>query len=256
MSDWWADKTALVTGAGHGIGRAVSARLAGLGVRVTLVDINHAAVSEAAAAIDGATAAVCDVSSREQVEATVAQLESTFGGPHLVVNCAYRNHQTRFLEIGDGDWEEILGVSLTGTLLVGQIAAKAMLRQGIAGRIVNFTSGAARIARPGFTVYGVAKAGITHLTRYMAIELAEHGIQVNAINPGLTASEWVSAYEADPANAAEHAYKMARIPLGRIGECDEAAAAAIFLLGPKAVGISGALLTADGGTASTGPQEP
>lgn len=253
-SAYWADKAAIVTGAAHGIGRATAARLLELGASVALVDVDEPALRATCAELAGGAerglALPCDVAQRAQAEAAVGEADSRFGGVHFLVNCAYTNWQVPALEIDDEYWSRILGVNLSGTLLMAQAAARSMVAHGIPGRIVNFTSGAARVARPGFAAYGVSKAGVSHLSRYLAIELAQHGILVNAVNPGLTASEWVSGYELDPAHAAEHSYKMSRIPLKRMGECEEAARVAIFLLGPGGGFLTGGVVVSDGGVAA------
>ena len=254
---WWDGKVAVVTGAAHGIGRAVVSRLHLLGATVVLVDIDEAgleaAIGDLGEPASRALAVPGDISQRHAVEAIAERMDHTFGGVDFLVNCAYTNRQVRFLDIVDDYWDQVIGVNLKGTLLMGQAMARLMVSHGVSGRIVNFTSGAARVARPGFTAYGVSKAGVTHLTRYMAIELAPHGILVTAVNPGLTASEWVASYERDPENATEHAYKMSRIPLRRMGECEEAARVVTYLLGPEAGFLTGSVVVSDGGGAVSAP---
>jgi NAD(P)-dependent dehydrogenase (short-subunit alcohol dehydrogenase family) len=248
---------AVVTGAAHGIGKAVSRRLLELGGSVVLVDVDGAALEATRESLgDGVERVLairCDVSVRSQVDEMARTVDTSLGGVHFLVNCAYTNWQVRLLDITEAHWQRVMGVNLAGTLLVGQAIARSMVARRIEGRIVNFTSGAARVARPGFAAYGCSKAAVSHLTRYMAVELAEHGILVNAVNPGLTTSEWVSEYELDPAHAAEHAYKMARIPLGRMGQCEEAAAVVTFLLGPEASFLTGGIVVSDGGVAAALP---
>jgi NAD(P)-dependent dehydrogenase (short-subunit alcohol dehydrogenase family) len=251
---YWADKAAVVTGAAHGIGKTVARHLLELGGSVALVDVDGAALEAARESLDDwrerVLAIRCDVSDRAQVDDMAQAVDTSLGGVHFLVNCAYTNWQVRVLDITEAHWQRVMGVNLAGTLFVGQAIARSMVDRGIPGRIVNLTSGAARVARPGFAAYGCSKAAVSHLTRYMAVELAEHGILVNAVNPGLTASEWVSEYELDPAHAAEHEYKMARIPLGRMGEREEAAAVVIFLLGPEASFLTGGTVVSDGGVAA------
>ncbi len=253
-TEYWSGKAAVVTGAAHGIGRAVAIRLHSLGSSVALVDVDRPGLEAALTALadepERALIASCDVSDRDEVEDLARLADDRFGGTNFLVNCAYTGGQVPFLEMTDDFWHMVMRVNLGGTLLMGQAVARLMVARGIKGRIVNFISGAARVARPGHAAYGCSKAGIAHLTRYMAIELAEHGILVNAVNPGLTASEWVSGYELDRTNAAEHAYKMTRIPLGRMGECDEAARLVTFLLGPEAGFLTGGMVVSDGGTSA------
>jgi NAD(P)-dependent dehydrogenase (short-subunit alcohol dehydrogenase family) len=142
----------------------------------------------------------------------------------------------------------VMAVNLRGPFLVTQVVARHMIADGGGGSIVNISSTSSRLARPGIAHYGASKAGLNQLTAVAAVELAPHGIRVNAILPGVIGTERVeaTAVESDDARA-EHAAKLARIPLARVGEPAEVVGVALFLLSPESSYCTGALFTADGG---------
>ncbi len=142
----------------------------------------------------------------------------------------------------------MLQTNLSGPFLVTQGVARHMIAQGRGGAVVNISSTASRLARPGIAHYGASKAGLNQLTSVMAIELAPHGIRVNAILPGLIGTERVLAgIRGGALPPGEHEAKLAKIPLGRMGTAEEVVNLALFLLSPQASYCTGGLFTVDGG---------
>lgn len=245
------DRVVLVTGAAAGIGRALAARLAAEGARVALADRAAHAVETAADALRGdgaeALALTADVRRKGEVEAMVAGVESAFGRIDALVSCAGLYPVTPLLSLTEAEWDEVLDTNLKAPFLCAQAAARSMIARGIPGRIVNVSSTAAVLARPGIAHYGASKAGLNQLTRVLAVELAPHGILVNAVCPGVIETERVLQQAASPEGQAEAAAKRARIPLGRSGKPADVVSLVLYLLSPEAGYCTGGLFTVDGG---------
>lgn len=242
-------KVALVTGAARGIGRAIALELARAGMDIALNDIAPGApASEVAAeiaAIGGrASFYQADVADRAAVETMVEHVVAEYGRLDILVNNAGMQVWEPFLEITDDPLERILAVDLKGVILCSQVAARQMVRQGHGGRIVNISSVHAVYSIKTAAVYDAAKAGVVRLSATMALELAPHGITVNAIGPG-----WMETPMAAPLlNTPEaRAEVEATIPLGRIGRPEEIGALTVFLCGEQAGYITGAFIIIDGG---------
>jgi NAD(P)-dependent dehydrogenase (short-subunit alcohol dehydrogenase family) len=163
------------------------------------------------------------------------------------VNCAGIYPNTPFLAVSAGEWDHVLAVNLRGPFLVTQAVARRMIADGGGGSIVNISSTASRLARPGIAHYGASKAGLNQLTAVTAVELAPHGIRVNAVLPGVVGTERVCANAATEDGRGEHEAKLARIPLARLAEPAEVVSVVLFLLSPEAAYCTGALFTVDGG---------
>ena len=183
-------KVALVAGAGGGIGGAGSEGLAREGASVVCADIDAAAAEAVAARIRAsggqATAIALDVRDRGAVDAAVATTVRAFGRLDVLLDCAGVSHGGTFLDLEHGEWERVIAVNLTGMFHLGQAAARQMARQGSGGSIINVTSQLAEVARPERAAYVASKGGGRSLTHAMALDLAAHGIRVNAIAPGPT----------------------------------------------------------------------
>ncbi len=181
-------KTAIVTGAGRGIGRAIAERFAAEGAAVALVDIDGARAEAAAeplrAAGGTAHAERADVADPDQVGAAFGAILERFGGRlDILVNNAGIPHHRAFLEMPLAEWERVLRVNLTSMFLCGQAAARVMAAAG-GGRIINMGSISGQRGSSGRAAYGASKAGLMQLSRVMAVELAPMGIMVNSIAPG------------------------------------------------------------------------
>ena len=240
-------KTALVTGAQQGIGRAIAVALArdGADVGINFLDDRKAAevVAGEVRALGRRTVLVPgDVSHRPEVEAMVATIVKELGVPDVVINNAGVFPRVAFLEMQDSDWDLVLNVNLKGSFLAAQAGARAMVAANKPGAVVNISSSAVRGDARGVH-YSASKAGIIGLTRAMALALAPHRIRVNAIAPGTTDT-------AQPryGNTEEQLATRAReTPFGRMATPDEIARVAVFLATEDAAWVSGEVIHVNAG---------
>jgi len=245
------NRSAIVTGAARGIGLAVARRFLEEGARVIVADMDEDGGSDAVEMLGelGAVRFVhCDVGDRLSARNLVAATLDAFGSVDILVNNAGIVHGADFLELAEEDFDRVLRVNLKGAFLVGQAAAKRMVRQveegGAPGAIVNMSSINAVVAIPNQVPYSVSKGGLNQLTRVMALALAPHGIRVNGIGPGSIMTDMLASVAND---AAARRRVLSRTPLGRIGEPHEIAAIAAFLASDDASYITGQTIYADGG---------
>jgi glucose 1-dehydrogenase len=242
------DKVALVTGAGSGIGAAIAARFSAEGARVCInyrSDSDRELAEKAASSLPTQGIAVqADVSVREEVERMVAETVRAFGRLDIAVNNAGIEIRRPFLEITDEEWRRVLDVNLYGAFVVSQLAARQMVKQGGAGRLVNVSSVHEDIPFPGFTPYCVSKGGMRMMTRNLCIELAPHRITCNNIAPGAIATP-INQSVLDDAEAMRNA--VSEIPWGRFGRPEEVASVAVFLASDEAEYVTGSTYYVDGG---------
>ena len=221
-------KVALVTGAARGIGLATAKRFLAEGWRVALLDIERELLQGAVAALanpDHTLALPCDVSDAGDVAAAVAEVARRFGRLDALVNNAGIAVFAPLLETADADWSRILEVNLTGPFLCTKAAAPLMREHG-GGAIVNITSISAVRASTLRSAYGTSKAGLAHLTKQLAVELASLGIRVNGVAPGPVETAMAKAVHTPEIRADYHD----AIPLNRYGLEEEELAEAIFFL--------------------------
>jgi glucose 1-dehydrogenase len=241
-------KVALVAGAGGGIGGAGSEGLAREGASVVCADIDAAAAEAVAARIRAgggqATSTALDVRDRGAVDAAVATTVRAFGRLDVLLDCAGVSHGGTFLDLEHGEWERVIAVNLTGMFHLGQAAARQIVRQGGGGSIINVTSQLAEVARPERAAYIASKGGGRSLTHAMALDLAAHGIRVNAIAPGPTLTGLTRASYADPERRRA---TIAQIPLGRLGDPQDLIGAILFLASDESRWMTGSTVTVDGG---------
>ena len=239
------DRVALVTGASQGIGRATSLALAAAGARVIVAARNReklAAVAQEIEAAGGQALAVgMDVADAEQVKAGFRQGVERFGRLDILVNNAAITRDGLAVRMKPDDWESVLRTNLTGAHLCIQQALAVMLRQR-RGRIINISSVVAETGNAGQANYVAAKAGLIGLTRAIAAEVASRSITVNAVAPGFIVSPMTDAL---PQKVKEEL--VARIPLGRMGQDTEVAAAIVFLASDEAGYVTGHVLDVNGG---------
>lgn len=237
-------RTALVTGAGRGIGRTCAIALADAGAKVTVLSRTAAEVEELAELIrDGggsSVAAVCDVTDRVQV----AEFFEQHGPFDVLVNNAGSNRPQPFLEVTTEALDQLLRLNVTALFDVSQAAARRMVERGEGGSIVNISSQLGHVGYPGRSVYAMTKHAVEGLTKTMALELAPHGIRVNTVAPTFIETPLTAPYLADP-DFREGV--LGRIPLGRLGTLEEVAAAVVFLASPAASLVTGTSLRTDGG---------
>ena len=242
-------RTAIVTGAGSGIGRAIALGFAREGAGVVTADLNREAADRAAAEIVAAGGRALgvrvDVADRASNEAMLAAALAEFDRVHILANNAGVSGRAHFLEMTEAEWDRVLGVNLRGQFLCGQVVARHLAAEG-GGSIINTSSQLAEgAANPNSSHYLASKGGSRMLTRAMAVDLAPHGIRVNALAPGLT----VTALTRDrlAADPDWRDWALGRIPLGRLGEPEDLVGAAVFLASDESRYMTGASLVVDGG---------
>jgi NAD(P)-dependent dehydrogenase (short-subunit alcohol dehydrogenase family) len=237
----------LVTGGAAGIGLAISRKLRSLGTVVIMCDSDLPALHAAVRGLSGKDQQAIAVPGDVTDTATIARVAEAAGALDGLVNCAGIYPVTNLLDLSADEWDRVLSLNLRTPFLLTQAVARRMIAEKRGGSIVNISSTASLLARPGISHYGASKAGLNQLTRNMAVELASHGIRVNAILPGVIETETVKATLTTPAVIAEMTAKQARIPMGRLGMPEEIAELAAFLLSPASSYSTGGLFTADGG---------
>lgn len=241
-------RAALVTGASYGIGGAIAAGLAEDGFDVAITDLDTAALANTAAAIEATGARVVkvalDIRDQASVERGFAAAAEAFDGIDVLVNNAGIPMTRPATEITRAEWETALAVNLTGNFFMCQQIGRHLIAAGRPGAIVSLASTHGTVGFPNTIAYGVAKAGISHMTRILAIEWAPHNIRVNAIAPGTTETESRAPALADPERRAA---LLNRIPLRRFGNPAEMAGAVRYLMSPQASYITGQVLLLDGG---------
>lgn len=246
--------SAIVTASDSGIGKASAIRLArdGFDVGVTWhTDEEGARDTARQVEEQGRTAVVeqLDVTRFEEAANRITAMASALGGLDVFVNNAGGAPTHPFLDWPLDDFREALDLNLTGAFVCAQRAARIMVDAGSGGRIVNVTSVHEHVPLPGAAGYCAAKGGLGLLTKVMALELAEHGITVNAVAPGEIATAMTGNEDVDPASVDRPA-----LPAGRPGHAEEIAAAVAFLASPDARYVNGASLVVDGGLMLTAAQ--
>jgi NAD(P)-dependent dehydrogenase (short-subunit alcohol dehydrogenase family) len=246
-----AGKTALVTGAAGGIGRAIARLLSDNGAAIIAADIDRDGAELVAGGLPRAMAVTMDICDRDAVERGVAAGLAAFGSIDILVNNAGVNtlaHRVDIDRFPDDEWRRIVSIDLTGTYLVSRVAAAPMIRRGH-GRIVNIASTVGLAALRLQCPFVAAKAGVIHLTRAMALELAPKGILVNCVAPGSTLTEVTKKlfYGEDGSFHDRVAAFMKHVPLGRPADPLEIAQGVLFLASPASSYVNGHTLTIDGG---------
>jgi NAD(P)-dependent dehydrogenase (short-subunit alcohol dehydrogenase family) len=251
-------KVVVITGAGTGIGLAVARGFAAQGATVAALGRTAARLDAAVAQITAgggeAAALPCDVSDEDQVGRTVAAVLDRFGQIDVLVNNAgfAADQPARVADLELADWNRVLATTLTGSMLMSKHVARH-LTQRREGAIVNVTSLAGKLPRVGMAPYCAAKAGLEHLTRVLALELAADHVRVNAVSPGTTRTEHLDGHLGDAGASYDEriAGSLARfrspIILGRVGDPEDQAEAVLFLASAAASFITGQILYVDGG---------
>jgi pyridoxal 4-dehydrogenase len=237
-------KVALVTGAAQGIGCAIARRLAAGGARVVVADLNaHGAAMVAASLGQGAFALTADIADAADVTSMFAEVERRAERVDILVNNAAIVPHIAWDDVDLAHWNRIVGTNLTGTFLCCRVGSDTMRRLGTRGRIVNIASNTVFAGTPNMAAYVAAKAGVIGLTRALATELGKYDITVNAVTPGLTASEGVMA---GPHREAFGFVELLQALKGH-GQPEDIAPAVAFLASDEARWITGQTVNVDAG---------
>ena len=247
----FADKCALVTGGGSGIGRAVCLAFAREGADIGVADVSEegaeATAQEVRKAGWKAIALKVDVTDPTSVQTMVNQTVSALGGLHVLVNSAGVREIVPFLQLPFAEWQRVIATNLTGTFLCSQAVAQHLVKAGKGGKIVNLASVAGLMAVPNRAAYVSSKHAVVGLTKEMAMELADQNIQVNAVAPGVVRTSMTESYFDKP--TVVEGLKKAH-PAGRWAQPEEIANLILFLASPEAEFITGATFPIDGGFAA------
>jgi 3-oxoacyl-[acyl-carrier protein] reductase len=238
-------KTALITGASQGIGRACALELARRGARIALAARNEAKLEEVLREIEGrggqGKVFALDLASEESIQTTAKGAVAHFGSIDILVNNAGVTKDILLLRMKRADWDEVVAVNLTGTFLLTQAILSPMLR-GRWGRIINISSVVGEVGQAGQANYAASKAGLIGFTKSMARELASRSITVNAVAPGYIETAMTAVLEEKQRQA-----MLSHIPLGRPGTDVDVACAVAFLASEEAAYITGHVLDVNGG---------
>lgn len=247
-------KTALITGAARGIGLAFAQAYAAEGARVALADIDLAEAKRAAAEIGDASIAVeMNVADQDSINAAIATTTDAFGQIDILINNAALFTAAPIEEITRRDFDRVFDVNVSGTLFTLQAVARHMIDRGIKGRIINMASQAGRRGESLVAVYCASKAAVISLTQSAGLNLIQHGINVNAIAPGVVdGAHWdgVDAFFAKYEGKAPGQKKAevgAAVPFGRMGSAEDLTGMALFLASDDAQYIVGQTYGVDGG---------
>ncbi|MFJ9409334.1 SDR family NAD(P)-dependent oxidoreductase [Streptomyces sp. NPDC101393] len=245
-------RTAIVTGAASGIGRATAVLLAEAGATVHCADLDDRGAGATAAAITASGGSAhphaLDVTRREQVAALVDEARRRSGRLDVMANIAGIMHSSAVLETADADLDRVWNTNFKGVLYGCQEAARVMIATGIRGSIVTMSSGAIDTGAPGLLCYGAAKAAVVQLTKTLATEVGRHGIRVNAVAPGWVRTAMTDRHTDEGRQQAER--PMVRMsPLGRVGEAEDIAHAVLHLASDASSFTTGQILRPNGGVA-------
>lgn len=242
-------KIAIVTGAGQGIGKAISLRLAQAGADIAILDLNWQSAETVAKEIETigrhAIPIQVDVSKSENVNAAVRRILTEFGRIDILVNNAGIAGRTIPLtDLEESDWDEVIGVNLSGVFLCCKAVIGTMIAQDY-GRIVNIASIAGKEGNPTMIPYSVSKAGVICLTKALAKEVTDYNIRVNAVSPAVIETPIMDGMAQSTID-----YMVSKIPLGRIGKPEEVAAVVNFLASDEASFVTGQCYDVSGGRAT------
>jgi NAD(P)-dependent dehydrogenase (short-subunit alcohol dehydrogenase family) len=241
-------KTAIITGGGSGIGAGIARLFGTLGANIVLGDVEPETAGEISCELGemGYPVLVVEVDVREaeQVDALVEKTVERFGGVDVLVNSAGVGTLSSIVDMIDEEWDWVLGVNLKGTFLCTRAVARWWIKTGNRGKIINLSSINERVPLAGEAHYCASKGGVMMFTRSAALELAPHGIHVNAIAPAMIQTPLTEELNVIPELHAAH---LKQVPFGRMGQPEDVACVAAFLASPWSDWITGASVPADGG---------
>ena len=237
------DKRAIVTGAGNGIGRAIANALLDAGARVLAVDLSPEDLETHFARRKGACTLVADVADEEAPKQIVTEAVERLGGIDVLVNNAGIVVAAPFEELSDEQFDRIMNVNVRAMFRLSREAAPHLKQSG-KGRIVNLGSIMSNLAGPALSIYGTSKHAVAGLSKGMAVDLGPYGITVNYLQPGSIVTKMSEPFMDDPEFKT---YWESKAPIGRLGQPEEVAAAALFLIADESQFVSGVGLNVDGG---------
>jgi 3-oxoacyl-[acyl-carrier protein] reductase len=242
-----AGKVAVVTGGGSGIGRGIAKGFAAFGASVVIWELDAERAARAAEEVNG-LGITADVRQSAQVDDSLARTVAEVGTVDILVNNAGATFFSSILDTSENGFDALYRANLKHVILCTQRTARSMVEAAKGGCIINVTSIEGVRAAPGYAAYAAAKAGVINFTKTAALELAPHGIRVNALAPDITLTEGLASIA--PAGAEER-FSLT-IPMGRPGHVDDLAGAAIFLAGDLSSYVTGETIHVDGGTHAAG----
>ena len=252
------EKIVIVTGAGSGIGRATAIRFANEGAAVVLVGRTKSTLEETASMLpqdytfihnDNHLTVTCDISVQSQVQAMVEHVIKKFGKIDVVVNNAGKAVQGKITDLSADDWQDAINVNLNGTFYVCQAAMPELIKSK--GNIINVSSVSGMGGDWNMAAYNAAKAGVTNLTRTLAMDHGRDGVRVNAVNPSVTKTNMTTNIQENDAKTDQF---FSRCPMGRLATPEDIAAAITFLASDDAAMITGVNLPVDGGVSASNGQ--
>ncbi|MGY8798321.1 MAG: 3-oxoacyl-[acyl-carrier-protein] reductase [Longimicrobiales bacterium] len=243
MSQELEGTVALVTGGSRGIGLGIAQALADAGAKIAVIGRNGERASEAAATLpgEGHMGFACDVADSEQVKETLSAVEAEVGPVGILVNNAGITRDNILLRMKDEEFDDVIAANLKGAFNFTRAVTRGMMKRR-EGVILNITSVVGIIGNAGQTNYAASKAGMVGMTKSVAKELASRGVRCNALAPGFISTDMTGDLTESQVEALQ-----GQIPLGRLGETDDVAGVARFLVGPAARYITGQVLAVDGG---------
>ena len=246
-----AGRRALITGSSTGIGFALAKGLAGAGAEIVLNARNEARLAVAVARLrdEGATvhASCFDVTSPQEVQAAIAGIEENIGAIDILVNNAGMQRRAPLEQFSHSQWEELMKTNVDSVFLVGQAVARFMIERK-RGKIVNICSVQSELGRPNIAAYTASKGAVKMLTKGMAIDWGQHGIQVNGLGPGYFKTELTEALVNDEKFSG---WLIGRTPSRRWGDVEDLVGAAVFLSSDASNFVNGHILYVDGGVTAT-----
>ena len=239
--DMLADQVALVTGASRGIGAAIASTLAACGARVVGTATSERGAEAITTSLNGGRGIVLDVSDDESVQSAMKDIQSSEGAPTIVVNNAGITRDNLLMRMKADEWDDVLATNLSGAFRVSKAALRGMMKASF-GRIINIASVIGVTGNAGQANYAAAKAGLIGFSKSLAMEIGSRGITVNVVAPGFIDTDMTRVLP-----EAQRETLLGQIPLNRLGEADDIAAAVAFLASPAGAYITGETLHVNGG---------
>lgn len=236
-------KVAFITGASRGLGAGIAKGLRDAGATVVGTSRDRDSAEQVAEQLDSVPV-MMDVTAITSIREGIERVTAELGSLNILVNNAGLNVPQSLLDVDEKSWDAVIDTNLKGSFFTAQAAARHMVAQGNGGRIINVGSQAGVVGIEERSAYGASKGGITVLTKVLAIELAEYGITVNTVAPTFADTELTRSTLEDPEWRER---VLSRIPLGRLSEIEEVAAAVVYLASPAAAIVTGHTLLVDGG---------